>query len=196
MMHHEAEKFMDEVLAELWPDYEPTGRIANLWKSILVKLDYVVAEKAAEELKLNKFSGKTPDPGKFREIADKLVKEDSGTRLDGGNLQETDVFIICTEPDAMGAGFIYPVYVPPLGCKVDTDIVVKRAHEYAFGVKDDAGKVVKPGLDKLYGGKWEVYQGCTYPQMTELRRDLQKKFPPKHKQKGNLGDLTKVLKKQ
>ncbi len=197
MMHSEAKKFMDEVLAELWPDYEPTGRIVALWKSVLLKYDYATAEKAAEELKLSKFSGKTPDPGKFREIANGLLKDNAGNRQDGGQLYETDVFILCTEPDNRGGvGWILPVYIYPLGPeKPATEILCRHAHIIVNGIKDKDGTLVKSGLSHIYGGKYEIYEYACWDEMTHMRRELQKKYPPETRFKNAPENIGAILNK-
>jgi hypothetical protein len=171
MMHADCIKFFEEVISAYWPDYEPDkgGKTFGLWKKILSNLDYQTAETAAEELKLSKWVGKIPDPGKFREIANKLVNRGLGSRTNESGLPEPTVFLICVEsgPQVL-AGKLEPVNVQ--GDNSNQQYVV------------DCGLAQAERYTNLYGGKWEVYQQTNAKDMIAIRTELSKNNPkPKFK---------------
>lgn len=174
MMHHECVKFFEEVISAYWPDYEPdgNGKVFGLWKRVLLPYSWNIAEQAAEELKLHKFVGKVPDPGKFREIARRIKGNTSKEETTEESNQPT-VFVMCVEQGGTTLpGTFFNVHV--LGDANNMDYVVACATAQAARYAS------------LYGGKWDVIQNTTFAEMSQLRRDKRVGLPPSS-HKGNLG---------
>jgi hypothetical protein len=203
MLHAECIKFFEEVISAYWPDYEPDkgGKIVELWKELLLPIDYHTAVLAAKELKLQETTtySKRPIVGKFREVLNKLINEGRGTITHGNELPEPTVFVMCTTSGAVMAGTYFPVYAKPLNQDHSREYLLECAHQWINGFPEVPNKPYRPGLAKYYGGEWSVYQDWTVKQMDEEREKYQKqnpkpKFKPAAEALGNALQAKKGLK--
>jgi len=147
MTELEVERFIEEEVKGLWPQWDATDAELRVWMSSLAPFDYVSARAAAQAcFRDQTVNSRRPILGRFLECLRSLSPRARGPGPGRSDLT-TDVFVECCEPPADRvhlAGVRRPVYVTPASRQGDRQYVWACAASMAVR------------FDRLYNGRWIV----------------------------------------
>ncbi len=143
----EVERFIEEEVKGLWPQWDATDAELRVWMSSLAPFDYGRARAAAMAcFREQTVNSRRPILGRFLECLRVLSPRARGPGSERSDLT-TDVFVECYEPPAdrpHRAGVRKPVYVTPASRQGDRQYV------------RTCGASMAARFDRLYGGRWIV----------------------------------------
>jgi len=143
----EVERFVEEEVKGLWPQWDATDAELRVWMSSLMPFDYGPARVAAQAcFREQTINSRRPILGRFLACLRALSPRARGPGAERSDLT-TDVFVECYEPPADRphlAGARRPVYVMPASRQGDREYVRTCAASMAAR------------FDRLYGGHWIV----------------------------------------
>lgn len=146
----ETDKFVDNVLGGLWPDWKPTEEEMRVWYGVMGRFDYDVAQLAAQQY----FSDAG---GNYKRPKPQGIVTKARVILDNRNVGQktkndpvmTTVFIECLEPPERNPhleGKRKAVYAATDALQCDKDHVLRCA------------ETMRLAFERLYGGKWITVQ--------------------------------------
>ncbi len=143
----EVERFVEEEVKGLYPQWDATDAELRVWMSSLMPFDYGPARVAAQAcFREQTINSRRPILGRFLACLRALSPRARGPGAERSDLT-TDVFVECYEPPADRphlAGARRPVYVMPASRQGDREYVRTCAASMAAR------------FDRLYGGHWIV----------------------------------------
>ena len=147
MQKAEKVKFLEDVLMQLWPAWEPTEAETRVWFGCLERYDYDTARTAAEQYFSDAGGNyRRPKPWGLINKAHLIIQKRGGGAKTA-ELPQTKVYISCIEPPEHNPNRTdhkVPVYPEDLSRIDDPDYVRDCAHGMAEQFK------------QFYGGHWIV----------------------------------------
>ncbi|MBP7053098.1 MAG: hypothetical protein KBE65_18995 [Phycisphaerae bacterium] len=149
MTQVERQRFIEEEVKGLYPQWEPTDAELRAWMSRLAPLDYGRARAAIQACFSEQATNfRRPVLGRFLEHARSLSRGEKG-RESRSSDPTTNVFMECLIPPAGKphlTGVRKAIHIHPASRRSDPDYV------------DTCAEQVRAQFDHLYGGRWITVQ--------------------------------------
>lgn len=163
MDSNETDKFIENELKQLWPDWKPSDAEMRVWFGVMARFDYDTARTAAQQYFTDTGGNyKRPKPAGIITKAQVIIQNRNVGQRTTKEPVLTNVYIECLEPPERNPkleGKRKAVYAATDALQSDPDHLLRCA------------ETMRRKFEQLYGGKWITVQ-TKPPEDNGLRGEL------------------------